>query len=120
MPGFDRSGPDGAGPMTGRAMGRCTGNQPADGMYGRGTGRGAGRGAGYGAGRGAGYGRGVARGHGRNGVPAYDPYLQTPEAYRETLADRAAYLKAELSRTEALLGNQSAGDEPVQGGSGKE
>jgi len=24
MPGFDRSGPEGQGPMTGRKMGRCT------------------------------------------------------------------------------------------------
>jgi hypothetical protein len=25
MPGYDRTGPEGAGPLTGRQMGRCTG-----------------------------------------------------------------------------------------------
>ncbi len=30
MPGFDRKGPEGEGPMTGRKMGRCTGHEPDD------------------------------------------------------------------------------------------
>lgn len=46
MPGFDRTGPRGLGPMTGRGMGCC----------GRGMRRGYGRGYGFGAGYGRGYG----------------------------------------------------------------
>lgn len=30
MPGFDRRGPESEGPMTGRKLGRCTGNEPGD------------------------------------------------------------------------------------------
>jgi ABC-type Zn uptake system ZnuABC Zn-binding protein ZnuA len=57
MPGGDRTGPSGTGPMTGRAAGYCTG-YPAPGYaypmrgYGRGFGRGWGRGGGRGWGRG--------------------------------------------------------------------
>ena len=46
MPRFDRTGPRGFGPMTGRGMGCC----------GQGMGRGYGRGYGFGAGYGRGYG----------------------------------------------------------------
>jgi len=59
MPGGDRTGPWGAGPMTGRAAGICAGYDtpgymnPAFGRgYGRGGGRGYGRGFGVGGGRG--------------------------------------------------------------------
>ncbi|RCW48754.1 MULTISPECIES: DUF5320 domain-containing protein [unclassified Halanaerobium] len=59
MPRGDRTGPEGMGPMTGRAMGYCAGadspgfvsGTPA--YVGRGYGRGFGRGGGYGRGRGA-------------------------------------------------------------------
>ncbi len=59
MPGGDKTGPHGEGPMTGRRMGTCAGND----YYGRGGGPGFygwGRGFGFrhGAGRGAGYGYG--------------------------------------------------------------
>lgn len=55
MPGFNRTGPSGTGPMTGRQMGRCSGNSadfPGRGFRNfrrgfRGLGRGAGRGAGF-------------------------------------------------------------------------
>ncbi len=67
MPGFDRTGPMGAGPMTGGARGRCNpataGAIPAyTGGYGRGLAlrRGFGGGFGTGAGRGRGAGRGYA------------------------------------------------------------
>ena len=44
MPGFDRTGPQGAGPRTGRGMGYCNSQAPAS-RYGFGFGRGgAGRG----------------------------------------------------------------------------
>ena len=67
MPGFDRTGPMGAGPMTGGVRGRCNpataGTVPAyAGGYGYGRGMGLRRGfrGGYGPdmGRGRGYGRG--------------------------------------------------------------
>ena len=48
MPAGDRTGPTGAGPMTGRRMGVCT--ETANVGFGRGCGRGAGRGMGRGFG----------------------------------------------------------------------
>jgi len=70
MPGFNGTGPQGAGPMTGRARGNCTSptgyNPGVAGEfrgpdYGAGFGRGSGfrRGFGNGRGRGFGYGRGT-------------------------------------------------------------
>ena len=76
MPGFDRTGPQGQGPMTGRRMGRCNPEtQPKDSDtpannaeefkdkgwfgYGRGFGRGRGMGRGFRHGFG---GRGFGRG----------------------------------------------------------
>ncbi len=65
MPGGNRTGPMGAGPMTGRAAGYCTGNTAPGyanvGFANRGVGRGFGfgRGPGRGMGRGMGWGRGV-------------------------------------------------------------
>ena len=61
MPRGDRTGPWGAGPMTGRAAGYCAGYSVPGfmnpiGEYGRGWGRGRGRGFGRGGGRG--FGRG--------------------------------------------------------------
>lgn len=51
MPGFDQTGPDGQGPMTGRKNGKCSGNSIEVGAgQGRGLGRGIGRGAGKGVG----------------------------------------------------------------------
>lgn len=70
MPGLDRRGPDGEGPMTGRGLGRCSGNVKESDqnndvpLAGRGLGRGwrfrggAGRGRGRGMGRGRFWGRG--------------------------------------------------------------
>ncbi len=58
MPGGNGTGPQGMGPMTGRAMGYCTGNSMPGytnsgvGYNGCGFGRGRGRGMGGGAGRG--------------------------------------------------------------------
>ena len=70
MPGGDRRGPFGSGPMTGRGLGFCGGydrpgwmNAPGGGFgFGRGGGRGNwGRGRGFGRGFGAGWGRGWGR-----------------------------------------------------------
>lgn len=68
MPGFDRRGPMGAGPMTGRGRGFC--NPAGDGYetrffgncgFGRGMGSGRGLRGGYGPGMRRGFGRGFAR-----------------------------------------------------------
>ena len=78
MPGFDRTGPMGAGPMTGGARGRCNpataGTIPAyAGGYGYGRGLGLRQGFRGGYGPGQGRGRGYGRGYGGYpfvGVPA--------------------------------------------------
>ena len=72
MPGFDRSGPTGAGPMTGGARGFC--NSPASGYarpYGRGMGFGRGVRGGYGAAMGMKRGIGRSFGWCRWYPPAY-------------------------------------------------
>ena len=61
MPGFDRTGPDGRGPMTGRGLGYCAGNvQPGTMPYGRGLGRGNRR---------MPWGRGMGNRFGATGIP---------------------------------------------------
>ena len=79
MPGGDRKGPNGEGPMTGRRMGFCAGyDMPGymSGPMGRG-GMGYGRG-GFGRRRGGFRGRGFARGWGQGyypaGLPGWAPY----------------------------------------------
>jgi len=64
MPGGDRTGPLGYGPMTGRGMGLCGGNPSPGYMFG-GPGLGLGRGFGRGFGLGRGFGRGMGFGRGR-------------------------------------------------------
>ncbi len=94
MPGFDRTGPQGAGPMTGGARGYCnpatratvaSANFPRGGGYGRG-----------------GYGRGFGRGYGRGYGAGYYP-VQAAPYYGGTEGDAAAtkaetdYLKETLN-----------------------
>jgi len=113
MPGGDKTGPLGAGAMTGRGMGYCSGNdQPGFANIGFGRGRGFGRGLGMGAGRGFGRGFGMGAGHGwRNrfyatGIPGRAsagryPYAYDYEAYpepapsRQYTNDELSYLKEE-------------------------
>jgi len=98
MPGFDRSGPMGVGPMTGGRRGLCN---PAnteydaqiDGMFG--FGRGIRRGRGF---RG-GVGRGIGRAFGRRGwnQPSYYPaYAQSPEEELNMLKAEANSVKNSL------------------------
>jgi len=89
MPGGDRTGPLGMGPMTGRAAGYCTGNAVPGYMNpygGRGLGMAWGRGGGRGGGRGfgRGYGRGAAWGYPAypGGVP-YAPPIPPAVGYGE-------------------------------------
>ncbi len=86
MPGFDKTGPRGCGPMTGRGRGACGG-------FSRGFGGGRGSGAGRGFGRGARFGRQLAEDF---------PDLPPDEERRLLKAGRAR-LKAELARTEERL-----------------
>ena len=72
MPGGDRTGPMGAGPMTGRGVGLCAGYTMPGYMnpaYGRGF-RG-GRGRGFGRGFGGGGGRGWRHQHYATGLPGW-------------------------------------------------
>jgi hypothetical protein len=104
MPGGDRRGPTGAGPMTGRGAGYCSGSG-APGYMSPYTG---GRGFGFGFGRGRGFGRGFGRNYGYYGVPpayyppdpAYDPYAVwqlTPRQEMEMLQSQAKEMERELS-----------------------
>jgi len=104
MPGGDRTGPMGAGPMTGRGAGYCAGynmpgymnpvwgnNYARGGGFGRGFGRGFGMG--YGRGRGFGRGYGMGQGAGWNAAPVQpyaDPGYTAPPAVPQ---NELAYLK---------------------------
>ena len=94
MPGFDRTGPEGRGSMTGRGAGYCAGNE---------TPRFANRGFGYGRGRGVarGLGRGFGFGWGRRGTsfdPQYDneQYPLTKEEEIQSLKNQSDQLQKEL------------------------
>jgi len=101
MPGFDRTGPMGAGPMTGGARGRCNpataGTIPAfAGGYGYGRGLAMRRGF-----RGAcGPGRGRRRGYGR-GFGWYPPALGP--AYAKDAASEIDMLKADAETMQKSL-----------------
>ncbi|MDH5690036.1 MAG: DUF5320 domain-containing protein [Candidatus Bathyarchaeota archaeon] len=101
MPRGDRTGPWGAGPMTGRAAGHCAGYSVPGfmnpiGGYGRGWGRE----------RGRGFGRGWGRGFGRGwyvypppavGQPAYPqayPPVAQPQSPKQEVAALENYQKA--------------------------
>jgi len=103
MPGGDRRGPLGQGPMTGRGAGYCAGTD-APGFANLGPGRdfGFGRGGGRGFGGGCGFGRG--RGYGKGGGrywshPAYGIYDDMPVGERDEIRDEIAALEG---RIEAL------------------
>lgn len=111
MPGFNGTGPMGAGPMTGGARGYCNpagaGYAPAYGRgYGNGPGYGRGRGFGAGFGAGVGRGRGYGRGFGwRSPYPARDagygpsygaPYQMDPSEEMNMLRTEAESMKRGL------------------------
>ncbi len=82
MPGGDRTGPAGMGPMTGRGAGFCAGyNVPGfmNPVYGRGMGYyGGGTGGGFGRGRGMGGGRGYRNMYYATGLPGWARYPFAP------------------------------------------
>ena len=95
MPGFDRSGPMGAGTMTGGRRGLCN---PANTGYGtRSSGSfDFGRGMGLGRGFRGGFGQGMGRGFGRRSwnQPTYYPaYAQNPEEELNMLKAEANSVK---------------------------
>lgn len=137
MPRGDRTGPQGMGPMTGRAAGYCAGNEaPGYATPGPGRGPGAGRdfgaGRGYGAGRAAGAGRGYGGGGGRGwrnmyyatGLPGWarfggyaaspvspNPYPEPdPEAQKQALKSQADALQAQLDLIKKRLSDLETGD----------
>jgi len=114
MPRGDRTGPWGAGPMTGRAAGYCAGYSVPG--YANPVG-------GYGRGRGRGFGRGWGRGFGRGwymypppGIvqPAY-PQVYTPTTQKQSpeqevtaLEDYQKELVAEKADLEREMGDVKA------------
>lgn len=98
MPGFDRTGPQGMGPMTGGARGLCnpagTG-YTAGGLYGYGRGMAYGRGFG----RGFGPGRGLRRGYGAGWYPRMAPV----SAYPQDETAELNMLKAQATDMKSVL-----------------
>jgi hypothetical protein len=93
MPGFNGMGPTGAGPRTGRCLGRCSGGPVAGGWAGRGW-----RSRGFGFGRGFGLGRGYYYDKAYNYDPAYNKSgLKDYESYLE---NEIKYVRQELQRTD--------------------
>jgi len=105
MPGGDRTGPNGLGPMTGRGAGYCAGYpvpgymNPVPGRggfgYGRGFGRGRGRGRGFGRGFGWRWAAPYAYGAGYPDA-GYGPGI-TPKAEAEALKEQARLMQEEIS-----------------------
>ena len=100
MPWGDRTGPNGAGPMTGRGAGYCAGYaapgyaNPVSGLGYRGFGRGGGGGRGYGRGFGRGWGRGASY-YGDAPVAPYAPAVSAQQEL-EMLKSEAKALENEI------------------------
>ena len=120
MPGGDRTGPAGLGPMTGRAMGHCAGGTTpgyANGGWGRGPGMGFGRGGCGGRGMRGGFragwrnlfhATGLTRWQRAGAGPRLQPGLG-PEQDQEALKRQAEYLEQALGDVRKRL--QDAGTE---------
>ena len=124
MPRGDNTGPEGRGPMTGRQMGLCAGQDapgyatttegPWDGGPPRG---GRGRGARDGRGRGGGYGRGRGRWRGQGRPPVAATTTPRPESIEAPETDAQGLrrtLDAIVTRLDALEAGQApeTADEP--------
>ena len=94
MPGGDRTGPVGYGPMTGRGFGFCAGGRP----------RGYGYGSGFGMGRGFANRRFYGRGYGR-GFLGYTANPTSPEDEKEFLQEQKNILQGQLEAIEKQLEN---------------
>lgn len=104
MPRGDRTGPMGAGPMTGRGAGYCTATAaPGFANFGGGRGRGCGMGFGRGGGLGRGFGRGVGRGWGGPmGAPG-EIAAPAPEQQLAALKQQAGAIGAELENIQRRI-----------------
>ncbi len=89
MPGYNRQGPAGQGPMTGRGLGPCGGGYARRGYY-----PGIRMGAGFGRGMGAGF--GMRAGIGNFGG-YYPPTELSKEEQKAMINDRKAYLENEIA-----------------------
>ena len=117
MPGFDRTGPMGEGPMTGGARGRCNPRGSLNSFGGLGMVRGARRGFGQGFGSARGYGRGP----GRRGFspaaggwygPAYDrPYAMNEKDQITMLKNEAYALNSELAEINKRIRELESNDQ---------
>jgi hypothetical protein len=107
MPGFNQQGPMNQGPMTGGGRGTCA-NGPMQGTTGFGRGRANGPGFGT-EGAGAGFRRGRGAYQGQRWGQGYAPgnAASPAPATRETLAQRADQLEAELNAIKEELANLS-------------
>lgn len=113
MPRGDKRGPEGAGQMTGRALGYCAGNdQPGftANAAPQGAGRGFRNGAGCGPGYGRGFGRGRRMGYGRSFLAARGRGAYAPAAAdEEKNFDNQESRDREITRLENLA-NTLAGE----------
>ena len=92
MPQGDRTGPNGQGPMTGRAMGYCAGfNAPGF----------VNQGAGFGRGFARGFGRG--RGFGRRMIVMPQPQVMVPQSVQMTEAEEKQILETDLADLKAEM-----------------
>lgn len=107
MPGGDRTGPIGMGPMSGRAAGFCAGfGTPgyANPVSGRGLGMGFGRGWGFGRGRGGGWGgRGWRHWFHATGLPGWQRPAAGRQATAVTAGQEIEMLKEQAEHFEASL-----------------
>ena len=119
MPRGNRTGPNGMGPMTGRAAGFCAGHDEAGfttapgGGFGRGRGHGGGRGFGNGFGAGRGRGAGFRRGSGYGrgsapGLPTKTELAAEMNAEVEALEQRIAWLRREIDGMDAESPSEDA------------
>ena len=87
MPGMDRKGPEGKGPMTGRKMGQCSTGVPQVRGFGRG----------FGMGRGRGFGNRV------NNFGNQEPSALSTEEQKKILKDGLDQINAEKTQIEKQL-----------------
>ncbi len=99
MPGGDRTGPMGAGPMTGRAAGFCAGYAAPGYMNGRG-----GRGFGMGFGRGGGFGGGGRGWRHRFHATGFPGWMRTDAPYAQPAIGPEQEV-ADLKRQAEYFGN---------------
>jgi uncharacterized protein DUF5320 len=97
MPGGDKTGPSGMGPMTGRGVGFCAGSN-APGYMNSGFGRGRGMGGGGGRGR-----RNQFLATGQPGWMRSNPAVPVADTQKDALQDQLESLQNQLSEIQEKL-----------------